>query len=357
MLVEHENAKTVSRYLVGETSYLSESAGFAPDENSFVQKQDKGPRMDSQSSIPFTGLHCRPDESILFSLDVVGSPSLSFADPLCSAVPCSISSENACSVLADKPNHALDDGECSRPESEYCIVNLQKTSGLNAKCVGEEWETVKIINGGGSQPTNRRQLSSLRNYSMVLPHCGAFVGNDKTYCNRLFPSEHISGLLSAEHNMGCNRDSTGQPSLRSMQKCSTARQVEEKLEPLVVQNLVTDSTNQDINCHETANDGTGLQAHIEKFRCSPLILDRGRRSRFQASKQFARDISGEENQKSVEWKGNVGPHGKTHQKVELKCKVACDTEVPPRKRVRFSANDVQLLQKNNLQRLQLSNRG
>ncbi|KAG5539259.1 hypothetical protein RHGRI_019722 [Rhododendron griersonianum] len=273
--VEHENAKTVSRFLVGETSYLSESADFAPDENSFMQKQDKGFRMDSQASIPFAGLHCRPDESTLLSLDVVRSPSLSVVDPLCSVVPCSISSENACSTLADKPNHDLDAEDCCRPESEYCIVNFQRTSGLNPECVGEEREIVSIVNGEDSQPTIRRQLNSLRSYSMLLPHCGAFVENDNSYRNRSFPSECISGLLSAEHNMGCKRDSTGLPSLISMQKCSTARQIEENPEPLVVQNLVTDSTNQDRNCHETANDGTGLQVHMEKFRCSPLILNRG----------------------------------------------------------------------------------
>lgn len=61
--------------------------------------------------------------------------------------------------------------------------------------------------------------------------------------------------------------------------------------------------------------------------------------------------------KSVEWKGDVGQHGKNLQKVEFKCKVACDTEVPPGKRVRFSSTEIQLLPKNNLQMLQLSNRG
>ncbi|XP_058226024.1 uncharacterized protein LOC131334795 isoform X1 [Rhododendron vialii] len=355
--VEHENAKTVSRFLVGETSYLSESADIAPDENSFMQKQDKGFRVDSQASIPFAGLHCRPDESTLFSLDVVRSPSLSAVDPLCSVVPCSISSENACSTLADKPNHDLDAEDCYRPESEYCIVNFQRTSGLNPECVGEEREIVSVVNGEDSQPTIRRQLNSLRSYSMLLPHCGAFVENDNTYRNRSFPSECISGFLSAEHNMGCKRDSTGLPSLKSMQKCSTARQIEENPEPLVVQNLVTDSMNQDRNCHETANNGTGLQVHMEKFRCSPLILNRGRRSRFQASKKFACDISGAENQKSVERKGDVGQHGKNLQEVEFKCKVACDTEVPPGKRVRFSSTEIQLLPKNNLQTLKLSNRG
>ncbi|KAF7137778.1 hypothetical protein RHSIM_Rhsim07G0071100 [Rhododendron simsii] len=354
--VEHENATTVSRFLVGETSYLSESADIAPDENSFVQKQDKGFHVDSQSSIPFAGLHCRPDESTLFSLDVMRSPS-SVVDPLCSVVPCSISSENACSTLADKPNHDLDAGDCCRPESECCIVNFQRTSSLNPECLGEEWGTVTIVNGEDSQPTIRRQLNSLRSYSMLLPHCGAFVENDNTYRNRSFPSECISGLLSAEHNMGCKRDSTELPSLKSMQKCSTARQIEENREPLVVQNLVTDTMNQDRNCHETANDRTGLQVHMEKFRCSPLILNRGRRSRFQASKQFAHDISVAENQKSVEQKGDVGQHGKNLQRVEFKCKVACDTEVPPGKRVRFSAAEIQLLPNNNLQTPQMSNRG
>ncbi|KAL7225658.1 hypothetical protein ACSBR1_020923 [Camellia fascicularis] len=356
-LAEHDNAKSIPKFLVGETSYLSESADIAPDENSFVQDQDKGSHMASQSSIP-KDLHNRDDEGILFSQDIMRSCSLSLVDPLCSVVPCSISSENACSTLAENPNDEVDAGKCLRPASEYSNLNLQRTSCLNPEFVHEERQAVSIINGEGSKCTVRKQLTSLKTYSMVLPQCSAFVERDNIYCNRSFPSEYSSGLLSAKQNVGFKRGSTGLPSLDFIRKCSTAREIEGNYETLVVQNPVTDLMNQKRNNDETAKDVTELQVHMEKARCSPLILSRGKRSRFQASKEFVNDFSREENPEhsAIQKSDSKFPQRKNLKKEQLKCKIACDADVQARKRVRFSDTEIQLPQKKDLRKMQSSHR-
>ncbi|KAL3516363.1 hypothetical protein ACH5RR_023265 [Cinchona calisaya] len=58
---------------VGETSYLSEYADVAPDENSVLQKQCKGTTLCSRSSIP-SEVYCnKADKEILLSQDVMRS--------------------------------------------------------------------------------------------------------------------------------------------------------------------------------------------------------------------------------------------------------------------------------------------
>ncbi|XP_057513450.1 uncharacterized protein LOC130795400 isoform X1 [Actinidia eriantha] len=353
-LVENNNAKIVAKFLVGETSYLSESADIAPDENSFVQKQDKGSHMASQSSIPSEALHNRVDEAVLFSQDVVRSSSLSSVDPLCSVVPCSISSENDWSPLVENPNDEVDAGKCYRPASEYCNVNLQRTSN-SSTFVHKEREAFSTINCEVSQPTVRRQLTSLRTYSMLLPQCSTFFESDNIYFSQLFPSEYSSGLLSAKQNMACKRGSIELPSLH---KCSTAGEIEKNNQTLVVQNVLSDLMNQKRSRDETAKDGTRLQVHKEEDRCSPHILNQGKRSHLHASKETLQDLGGEKNpQQSALQKSYVDPQSKNLQKEAFQCKVDCDFEVPARKRVCFSEFGIQLLRKNDIQKLQSACKG
>ncbi|GFS33381.1 hypothetical protein Acr_00g0028080 [Actinidia rufa] len=353
-LVENHNAKIVAKFLVGETSYLSESADIAPDENSFVQKQDKGSHMASQSSIPSEGLHNRVDEAVLFSQDVVRSSSLSSVDPLCSVVPCSISSENDWSTLVENPNDEVDAGKWFRPASEYCDVNLQRTSN-SSTFVHKEREAFSTINCEVSQPTVRRQLTSLRTYSMLLPQCSTFFESDNIYFSHLFPSEYSSGLLSAKQNMACKMGSIELPSLH---KCSTAGEIEKNNQTLVVQNVLSDLMNQKRSRDETAKDGTRLQVHKEEDRCLPLILNRGKRSHLHASKETLQDLGGEKNpQQSALQKSYVDPQSKNLQKEAFQCKVDCGFEVPARKRVCFSEFGIQLLQKNDIQKLQSACKG
>ncbi|KAA8519259.1 hypothetical protein F0562_013515 [Nyssa sinensis] len=349
--MEHNNAKSIPEFFVDETSYLSESADIVPDENSFVQKHDKGSNMASQSSIPFEGLCDRANEGILLSQDVVRSSSLSMVDPLCSVVPCSISSENICSTLAQTPNEKVDSGKCFSPALERVTENLQRTSSLNVEYAHVEGEAVPVTDGGGSRATVVRQLASLKTYSMLLPSCDAFLERESIYFHRSFPLECNSGLLPSEQNMGCEKVSTGLP-IMSTFKCATSRGIEEYHKISVMQNPVTDIINQKRNYEETANHGAELQVQMQKERSSPLILNRGMSHCFQASKHFVQDFNGEENPEwtAVPEKNIVLPKSKNLQNAQFKCKIPHDIEVPAKKRVRFSEANIKLPQKKDLQK-------
>ena len=65
--MKQANPKSIPKLFVGETSFLSESADVAPDENSFVPKNETSSKLASQSSIPFEGLCDKANEEILLS--------------------------------------------------------------------------------------------------------------------------------------------------------------------------------------------------------------------------------------------------------------------------------------------------
>ncbi|CAK9133673.1 unnamed protein product [Ilex paraguariensis] len=158
--VESNNAQSIPAVFVSETSFFSESADLVPDENSVVQKQDKGSNIASQESIPFEGLCNKANEGILPSQDVARSSSLSF-DPLCSVVPCSISLQNTCSAPASKPNVKVDSGKCFSTAQEYGMDNSHMASALNLELVDEEVLAVPVTSG-----VVRRKFASLKTYSM-----------------------------------------------------------------------------------------------------------------------------------------------------------------------------------------------
>ncbi|CAK9162702.1 unnamed protein product [Ilex paraguariensis] len=158
--VESNNAQSIPAVFVSETSFFSESADLVPDENSVVQKQDKGSNIASQASIPFEGLCNKANEGILPSQDVARSSSLSF-DPLCSVVPCSISLQNTCSVPASKPNVKVDSGKYFSTAQEYGMDNSHMASALNLELVDEEVLAVPVTSG-----VVRRKFASLKTYSM-----------------------------------------------------------------------------------------------------------------------------------------------------------------------------------------------
>ncbi|KAI3416626.1 uncharacterized protein J3R85_015248 [Psidium guajava] len=85
--------RSIAKFFVHETSFLSESADIAPDENSVVQigiSTQNAPQL----KMAFEGSCDEVNEGITFSQEIVKSSSLLSADPLCSFVPCSISTEN-----------------------------------------------------------------------------------------------------------------------------------------------------------------------------------------------------------------------------------------------------------------------
>ncbi|KAI3445176.1 hypothetical protein Pfo_001841 [Paulownia fortunei] len=159
----------------GETSFLSESADVAPDENSFVQNHDKGAIIASQLSIPTENLSNRAKDGMLLSQDVRSS-STSLVDPLCSVVPCSIS-ENICSSPAinhedtDLPGHFNSTTECKKDN----VLGIFPSNNVLAQGerIAMPIATIKESRNGVS-----RRFTSLRDYSKLLPSRTKFFKKD-----------------------------------------------------------------------------------------------------------------------------------------------------------------------------------
>ncbi|KAL0464240.1 UNVERIFIED_CONTAM: hypothetical protein Slati_0311600 [Sesamum latifolium] len=176
--VKHLNAvkQNIPKPFAGETSFFSESADAAPDENSSVQNHDKGAIIASQLSMPSENFSNRANDGMLLSEDVVRSSSTSLVDPLCSVVPCSIS-EDICSSLAINHEDTAIHGslnitiECKKE-------NLLGTSPSNN--VPTEGEGIPMAIGNIKESRNgvSRRFTLLRNYSKVLPSHSSFVKKD-----------------------------------------------------------------------------------------------------------------------------------------------------------------------------------
>lgn len=290
--MQYNNARSIRAFFVGETSFLSESADIAPDENSVVHKHDKGTNMASQSSVPFDGSHRKDDEEILF-------PSPSFVDPLCSVVLCSISSAKGCSNLPLNNKDEADAGNCFIPTTKH----------------------TEFISGDSSQPTVRRQVTSLGIYSTLLPSCGPYLEKESIFPDSSFPVKHDVELVSS-----------------------------------VIQSPATGLMNEMRNCEATTKDEAVLliNKQLETGKSSSLILSHGENQFFHNFKSFLSEFSGDEDPK-----GNVVPgkdlelfQSKNNQKVDSKCRKSRDDQVPVRKRVRFSEPESHFPQANTLQKLQ-----
>lgn len=191
---------SIPKPFVGETSFFSESADTAPDENSFVLNRDKEAKISSQLSVPSENFSNRAKE-VLLSQDVRSS-SASLIDPLCSFVPCSIS-EDICSTQAT--NH--EDPAVPRHLTiiEHKKDNVLVTSPIDNIPAEGERLTRQTADISDTQNKVSRQLTSLKNYS-TLPSHTKFSEKDD-YQKRSFFIERIAELTFQETNHG-NREET-----------------------------------------------------------------------------------------------------------------------------------------------------
>lgn len=361
------NVKGIPKVFVRETSFLSESAEIASDENSFVQKHETRSRIASQSSIPFEGLRDEVNGGMVLSQDVVRSSSLSLVDPLCSFVPCSISSEldieKSCSI---QPQTLYNNGsqhnvEKYTPTSDFGIENMRRTSALISELVHDVGKGAPMINGEGTGVTVRRQLTSLQTYSK-LPSRNVFLERDTVYSHWSCPVECNLGVDSSEQYMDCTRPSgergsTGFLPLRSISKCTNGRNYENNRRTSLIEDPISEITNEKRSCQVTANGGAELQVNQSENRISPLILDHRMRRRLQASKHVLNNSTGGNQECTAKPESLVKlQQSKELQIPQSESKDQNNTEVLTRKRVRFSEIDVQLQQNKQLQKLRPVNK-
>ncbi|KAL8542464.1 hypothetical protein ACS0TY_003358 [Phlomoides rotata] len=191
---------SIPKPFVGETSFFSESADTAPDENSFVQNCDKEAVISSQLSIPNENFSNRAKE-VLLSQDVRSS-SASLVDPLCSFVPCSIS-EDICSTRAT--NHEDPALTTHLNIIEHKKDNVLVTSPLDNMTAEGERMARQTADISDSRNKVFRQLTSLKNYS-TLPSHSKYSEKDDHRKRSLF-IERIAELTFQETNHD-NREET-----------------------------------------------------------------------------------------------------------------------------------------------------
>ncbi|XP_016580553.2 uncharacterized protein LOC107878155 [Capsicum annuum] len=274
--------RSIPEPFVGETSFFSESADVAPDMSSFVtRKQDKRVIITSQLSIPSEGLCNKEKEMILLSQDIVTSSNLSLDDTLCSVVPCSISSDHLSSPSAVYNNVTDEKQQCFGPTTE-CASNMQKNSVLDNQVVHGKQVTTPMINREGMHVPVRREVNSLRTYS-VLP--GNRMSSEKGFC----------------FNTSFSLGGDDVPMLRP----------------------VGQMRNEKGNCDDTPREGNEFTGAMPKSTSSPLILNPGPRRQFQASKAVQHDFGTEKDRKQT-----------TEDQAAIEC--------PKRKRVHFSETETEI---------------
>ncbi|KAH8512593.1 hypothetical protein Peur_056593 [Populus x canadensis] len=349
--LKQNSPKSIPKFFVGETSFLSESADVAPDENSFVQKHETRSNIGSQSSIPFEALH---DKQEVISSD------LSLVDPLCSVVPCSISLENAISPSVQN-NRKVDAENCLNPKTDTGTENFQKTSHLKAEPVFMDSQTVPIIMGQCSNAPVRRRVASLRTYSTLSPNCDAVLEREGPCHNGRYSSGHVRNLLASHQEMGCirlsdQRNSKGVLPFKSVFESSDGRDNGENQD--VARNLVAEITCQKRSHDQPTKDRTEMKVKPSVQRRSPLILNRRTRCRSQTSELFAHNLTGEISpEQAVGQENIIKLHpSKNAEKIKLKWENSFGARNPVRKRVCFSEVEVDLYQNKDLRKPQTLHR-
>ena len=117
----------------------------------------------------------------------IRSSSLSLVDPLCSVVPCSISTENA-SLTQEKNQNDGENGreKCFRPMPELGMEDLQRTLDQNIELDHGDEQATDSVNVEGSGLSVRRQLTSLKTYSMLMPKYVPLLERGRLCHNQLF---------------------------------------------------------------------------------------------------------------------------------------------------------------------------
>ncbi|KAK5794911.1 uncharacterized protein LOC108489549 isoform X1 [Gossypium arboreum] len=318
--------KNITMCFAAETSFFSESADVAPDENSLVRKcANERSNIASDQSVHFEGLPDQVDEGIMVSQDVRSSyPSL--VDPLCSVVPCSISSENAGTALGQNGNC----GEDSARNCPFSSVGPQNEN-MHVESTFETRQDLPEFDGEYSAPKVRRQLTSLKIYSKVLHENDSILGSPRLCVNQL------TYLHLRDKNSGirfCDKKNSEMSLAQSSKpECTISRDAEENI---AVNN--PDGEGMNDKHYEHPKDRAQLQYQPSMGKSSLLILPQRIRQRLQAAKLLDCGSKANAEQIVAEDVSVFHNSGSNIQGMQSECNN--DMKVPARKRVHFSEIEV-----------------
>ncbi|XP_068663570.1 uncharacterized protein [Aristolochia californica] len=270
-----KSGKSIPSPFVEETSFLSESVDVVTDENS-VQIQV----MEPLSS-------CENTDGALVSQDYIGSSNFSLVEPLCSVVPCSLSSyDGQVGDAARVPDEKSMQEHVELEILHQRIISNAATLPTSVSFPARE----ECSDGKGSGSISWKKLSSLRSYStmglnsndvqkgaiLVQDRRNPLKGKNNTINNpaitqSLKPIPNYQDSDESQKGGILNQKGYGELRKESMQKLN--------LEPRVIE----------------LNSGL-----YDEERCLPLVLNRGIRRRLQtcntvtsnlAEKSLQRDSS------------------------------------------------------------------
>lgn len=352
------NAEQIPKFFVRETSFLSESADIVPDQSSFVQKHNSMRGIGSQLSIPSESLH-KADEGILHSEDVVRCSNLSLDDPLCSVVPCSISSEQANSKTQSHPEIDTDINVPAIPEFE--VANFQRTSDQNFTLDHSNEQIVSlpeskdipitVTNMDQKMPemltsvnqTCRKQLSSLKTYSMIMPNQSLIQK-----CNRaLLPTDQRMGVVAPLHRssegLSASKSTNGNKNEQNNERCDSHK------------------TNIEITYEKRSNDFKAADGSVNPVESTEerrltLILNDRRHHSLLCPETDGNGINVEKHPKQLVRPESSVQHQQNNNlsKLQADCNEFNDGHVRVKKQVRFSEAEEQLHQKRTLSKLESS---
>ncbi|KAJ0101138.1 hypothetical protein Patl1_05705 [Pistacia atlantica] len=347
--LQQNNSKSIQKLYVNETSFLSESADVAPDENSFVQQRELGSINASQSSVPFEGSYKKTDEEILISQNL-SSPILSLVDPLCSVVPCSVSSVNTNSLQTHSENDIDVNANCE-------VETVHSTSCLKGESVNRDRQDVPRVTGDVHEAPVRRQLTLLKTYSTIPPKDDTELQMGSFCYDRLGQSECSAEIVSLEPNMGGirhqnNKCSEGFLPFKSAFKCTVDRDKRETENTAVISKKFIETTNHKKRYDEHAKDGAELLLPPLKESMPPCISNQWTRRQMCASKLVHNCVENT----SLEEAAVQETTGKLHkikdfQNEQSEFNNSLDNQGPARKRVRFSDVEVEPQQMKDVQNL------
>ncbi|KAE8671894.1 Detected protein of unknown function [Hibiscus syriacus] len=226
--------KYITKCFAAETSFFSESADVAPDENSLVRKcENKRSNIASDRSVHFEGLPRRVDEGFMF--------------------PKIISSENTGTTSGQNKNYGEGSaGNC--PDS----VGL-RNENMHVESIFETRQALSEFDGAYSAAKVLRQATSLKTYNL---------------------RDRSSGIRSCD-----KRDSEMYLALCSIPECTSGQDAEETI---AVNNPDGEGMN-DKN-YEYAKDTTEVQDQPSMGKSSLLVLRQRMSQRLQATKLLDCDL-------------------------------------------------------------------
>ncbi|XP_031376580.1 uncharacterized protein LOC116192229 isoform X2 [Punica granatum] len=331
--------RSIAKPFVGETSFLSESADVAVDENSVVQER-KHYSIDiaSQSNIPLGGSCEKRNQGLPFSQEAARSLSPSSVDPLCSVVPCSLSMEDSVPVQAECQDDEDNDAEtCGSPASGPQLVKLCKTSDPEIQC-NHQKDHSPTTDEECSKSIVQRRLSSLKNYSMLLPSRMAWLENRELNSSLLSPRECNRRIAAVEIQTDTNRPS-GRIRVGLFSHTCTPTF------PMIQHNEkhhgsdTSKPSDEEATVRKSLDEFTGvaqIRPPLPAKRQLPLILNPLKRRRIQLSRYLANDSFSKEKH-SVEPEPAVNIHwGNIFNKMQLQGYCPTADQAPQEKRVRFA---------------------